>query len=737
MPSARFALALERLSSGDWLDFERFAAAFLAPEYPSLRTTASPSGDRGRDGQMYSVEEEPHTVVQYSVAQDWASKIRATIKRLAETIPSTRTLIYATNQIIGPAADDLVSEVRRQHSIALDIRDRNWFVEREDTYPQRSIAADDLATRYVNPLLVERGVRSFAARALDDSQARVALVHLALETEDKASGKGWTRSCFEALVLSALNDTSDVNRMSRHQVIESVTQLLPAADGVQVTQQVEGALNRLSRRGGPVKHRVRDDSFSLSFDEQQELRDRLAQFALQEECLKEQLVSVLRIADPKLHLTEEQWNSVANDLMFGLETVLLRRGEEFALSVTTGEIKQVTAQEVLNVVTAAGRSSGALVSDEAATAAIIEILERPSDEMRAHLRRLADAYTMYAFLRQTPDVQKAVLSIFSGGELWLDTNALLPLLAETLMDRPEDRHYTTIFRAALHGGLKLYVTEGVIEELDGHLNLCLAFARTESGAWRSRVPFLYAAYALSGRARGEFAGWLENFRGRDHPMDDLREYLAEVHAIDRRDLREEAETAPIELRAAVQEVWYAVHERRRNRPDNEISPSVMTRLVAHDVENTVGVIQLRRATSMSPLGYHQWFLTLDKTALSLKRRLSERLGGEVPSSPALSPDFMAQYLRLGSVRTAIERELWATLPVLTDISRYEFVPKGLIDSADTIRAEISGLDERVIRRRVRDQLGRLKLEQGPEALAGIRGMEELVMERIAASQDTG
>lgn len=97
---------------------------------------------------------------------------------------------------------------------------------------------------------------------------------------------------------------------------------------------------------------------------------------------------------------------------------------------------------------------------------------------------------------------------------------------------------------------------------------------------------------------------------------------------------------------------------------------------------------------------------------------------------------MVQYLGMGSVRTAVERELWATLPVLTDISRYEYVPKELIETADTIRAEISGLDERVIRRRVRDRLERLKLEQGPEALAGIRGMEELVMERIAAAQDT-
>lgn len=101
MPAERLALALERLTSGDWLQFERFAAEFLAPAYPSLRTTASPHGDRGRDGQMYLADEEPRTVVQYSVAQDWRSKIRDTVRRITEGRISVRTLIYLTNQVIG------------------------------------------------------------------------------------------------------------------------------------------------------------------------------------------------------------------------------------------------------------------------------------------------------------------------------------------------------------------------------------------------------------------------------------------------------------------------------------------------------------------------------------------------------------------------------------------------------------------------------------------------------------
>ncbi len=74
MPSARLNLALERMTSGDWATFESFAAEFLAVEFPSLRTMASPKGDKGRDGQLYRPAEEPSVMVQYSVAADWADK---------------------------------------------------------------------------------------------------------------------------------------------------------------------------------------------------------------------------------------------------------------------------------------------------------------------------------------------------------------------------------------------------------------------------------------------------------------------------------------------------------------------------------------------------------------------------------------------------------------------------------------------------------------------------------------
>ena len=199
-------------------------------------------------------------------------------------------------------------------------------------------------------------------------------------------------------------------------------------------------------------------------------------------------------------------------------------------------------------------------------------------------------------------------------------------------------------------------------------------------------------------------------------------------------MQEEAHSAEDDLRAAVQEVWYSAHERRRNLND-EMDSLTMGRLVDHDVENCLGVIQMRQTAPTSPMGYRQWYLTLDKTAWSLKRELTERLGRSAPDSPALSPDFMTQYLRLAPVRTAVERDLWVNLPLLTDISRYEYMPKELITRADEIRRDIGDLDERIIRRRVRDALDEMKLERGPQSLAGIRGMEQDLSMQITQVKD--
>ena len=127
------------------------------------------------------------------------------------------------------------------------------------------------------------------------------------------------------------------------------------------------------------------------------------------------------------------------------------------------------------------------------------------------------------------------------------------------------------------------------------------------------------------------------------------------------------------------------------------------------------------------MGFRSWWLTLDRTALRLKTHLKDRLGPDAPASPVLSPDFLTQLLRLGPMRTAVEKNLRVHLPLITDISLMENLPKNFLEEAAKIRAASGSKNERVIRREVRDGMDALSQKRGPLDIGGL----ELVKERIA------
>ncbi|MFI6459586.1 hypothetical protein [Streptomyces sp. NPDC050538] len=724
MNRQRLRLALKTLDAGDWRIFEEFAADFLAVEYPSLRTMAAAQGDKGRDGQLYTPEEQPTDMVQYSVTPDWKTKINQTLKRLAENFTEVRRLIYATNREIGPAADDLILSTLRAKGVIVDIRDSSWFLERRETHPQRVNASESLCEKIVDPLLRKEKISEQVGLALTDQEARLGLLHLSLQNQDEANEKGLTRESFESLTLSALHDTSPENLLAREEIHQRVSSFLPAGHEQQVDAQVDGALLRLSGKRGRVKHHRSEDKFCLAHDERKKLSERTAEFVQSEQLLERALVEAVGFYSGSIR--ERDQEKVGAELRASLEWLLLKRGEAFAEAVRTGEMNHADKEGVEQLLRDESVKKSHRLATNTVAEVLVHVLDRPTEETKSHLRRLADGYTLFSFLRQTPDVQKVVVSLFSEGDFWVDTSVILPLIAETLIEEPSQRHYTTIFKAASDAGIRLFVTDGIIEEVERHLNRCLQFSRTEVNLWKSSVPFLYAAYTLSGRGRSGFFEWVEDFRGSARPVEDVRIYLEEGLSIHRKNLAEEAESAPIELRAAVQEVWNEAHEKRRRQRELEWDPVITQRLVAHDVETTVGIIQLRSRSASSPMGHRYWLVTLDKVAFRLKWELSSRLN-EAPPSPVLSPDFLSQFLRLGPLRTAIEREQRINLPLLVDVSKYDYLPKSLVALADSLRNQLAGKNERLIRRGIRDSLDKMRTEEGIETAGGLKAAEERIM----------
>ncbi|MEN3541043.1 hypothetical protein AAH991_38425 [Microbispora sp. ZYX-F-249] len=736
MKRERFALALERLEANDGVLFERLASAFAAVELGTLRTVAATSGDGGKDAVLYIPLDDERVVLQYSVTKYAADKIRRTAKRIKSTTPSAIQLIYVTSEEIGIRADDLRRELRRDYALSLDIWDRHWFLDRLNTHPQREEAAEELARLKVDPLLASHEVISSQAPSMSTEEERTAAVFLAIQYADESRDKGLTKICYDSLVRAALRNTDSSHRMHRAEVHAAIRQMIPTQSDLE--RYVDSSLSRLSK--SVIKHHKQADEFCLSYEETSRIKDRLSNLELDKSAYHAELLAELTSIAPEITEMDSAKAQVVCDLMASLiDRLLLEKGEAFASALTGGQITDVTTTQVESLLSQEFTTASPREIIANHRSAIIEAvrsaLVSPGDAAHRYLQRWVDSYTLFSLLRATPDVQKTVVKLFSHGRIWIDSNMLLPVIAEELVD-PELRHYTELLRATREAGLALRVTSGIIEELSMHMRRSMAYARTisQGRTWDGEVPFLAVAHALSGSTVDTLAGWIENFRGDAQPEDDVREYLEEVHGIRLHDLRSDAESADVTLRGAVQEIW--AEAKTKSRSARTFNPESVRRLVAHDVECYLGIVQLRRAENRSSWGYNSWWLTLDGVAYRIHKMLQGQILGTIPSPPVMSPDFLLRYLEIGPLRRQLSKESSKQLPLVNDISFLEGVSPQILQTVERIRKENANLPPRVLRRKIRDALNSMRSTQGQIAEGGIAYVESEVLAAISSNLES-
>lgn len=704
----RLELALERLRAEHWRLFERYASAFFVSEFPNLRTMAAPSGDDGRDAEIFSPDGRPQIALQYSVASDWRGKINRTIARLKETEKLGRVLIYATSQQIGAAADDLKAKLLLEEGVVLDVRDRSYFLERFRQDVNRSEISEALAREMVDPLLRAKGIIEKKAQALSESESRAALVFLELQWEDESRDKGLTKISFEALVRSALRDTSSENPMDLAEIYKRVCEMVPEHDTDFALREVDKALRRLDKT--VIRRYQKDEKYCLSNEEVVRIRERLIDLEIQESSLNseiDEVVSFLADAGPASASPGLLVAAVRN----AIERFLMERGESFVDATKTGlivslgseDLKRISREEVVKVGVDLKKNPEVL---GLFMGCVEKLLENPTPGVSSYLRRISDAYTLRAFLRQTPDVQEAVRKMFSFGEIWLDTSFILPIFGESLLPK-SDRNFTRLARAAVNAGLTLRVSPGVIEEVERHMNRARVCANTPSAAWQGQIPYLLSIYVYRGYDAALFSDWLNQFAGDQRPEDDLADFLLREFKIVRTDIEEDSKRAPSELRLEVQRIWQSVHEERSRRQAGR-DPLVALRMAEHDVENYVGVIVRRNRDRDSAVGYTSWWLTLDSKAFSIAQQLPQHVLGK-HQSPVMSADFLGNYLAVGPLRAANEGE---SMPLVIDDLTLESIDRSLFDLATDIRMKNSSKPEPIIRRMVRDALDKAKRRVG-------------------------
>lgn len=724
MKQERFCLALERLDATSWSDFEKLASTFLVAEFPDLRTVASPSGDGGRDSEIFSPAGDPAVLLQYSVTEDWPRKIRQTAVRIAARKPVF--LVYLSNQDIGAKADTLRAEIRATHGFRVDIRDKNWFVERVNTTPEREAAAEDLAVKHVDPLLADKGLFRSKGTALTSEEARTAFVYLGLQWEDDSQEKGLTKIAFDALVCSALHGTDPETRVTRAELLARVRHLLPTHPEPEVDRRTLSAIGRLVRRR--IRYTKATDDYCLAYEERIRLSERL----LAREVQEHSFLAEIGVAIDTLRFTGERGRAV-EETRHLLEQFLCERGEQFALSAVTGTYKSLDFEQLPDLAlrqAAKSADRGMATRIDATVSAAKTLLTTPGPAVQSYLRTLADSYTLFAFLRETPDVQAVVSKMFWQGDIWLDTSIVLPALAETLLEDESQRRMSRLLSTASEAGLHLHVTDGVLEEVERHINRAFVCARSPMSSWLGSVPFLYSMFAALGRNPATFSGWLESFRGSQRPVDDIADYLHASLQITRTPLDTIAAQAPEHLRYRVLAMWQTVHDERRT---TMMDPMTAHRLAAHDAENYLGVLERRRDERTEPFGFKSWFLTLDRQAYLVDSQVHAEFR-DIHGSPLLSPDFLSNYLSFGPIRRRISREVERTLPVIIDASVVVSLPREILELAEEKRHALYGLPEYRIQREVRDAVEAAKRRQGPMARDGLRAVEDDLRSKAPGAQ---
>ncbi|MEU9042368.1 MULTISPECIES: hypothetical protein [unclassified Kitasatospora] len=727
----RFELALTRIGPEDGVLFEQLASSFAALEYGNLRTLASVGGDGGRDAILYTPDDDQGVVFQYSVTVDFSGKILRTAKRLQETVPDAREIIYFTSQVVGPKGDEVKKRARKEYRLSVDIRDRSWFLDRVNLHAQSEQAAESLARIKVDPLIskIESGTPGVLPGLTSEEEAEAAFfLEVNYGNEDRK--KGLTKASFDSLVRAALRGTDSQNRLPRSEVIAKVSRMLPS--GRDYAPLVNSSLARLGKSS--IRHWRQADEFCLSHDEVEKVKDRAAHLLLLQEEFRSELIQFVTAAEEFLgqKFSESDKKLAAELAEYALDKMLLDRGRAFAEAVAVDRVSDYQSESISPLIDAAisglGRNPSRKVR-EAAAYAVGLIFTAPSRGVAEYLRGKIESHTLFALLQATPDVQKTVVKLFSGGVIWLDANLLLPVLAEELADE-ESRGFTNLLHVARECGISLRVTSGVTEELSMHMRRSLAYARVaqQGGVWDGDVPFLASAHVAAGNPLASLGSWLENFRGADQPMEDVAEYLEDEHGIRVQDLKAEAERADIALRGAVQEIWYESKARRAKK----FSQETVQTLVNHDVECYLGVVSRRRGENRSPLGFNSWWLTLDSTAFKVHALLRDRISGEVPPPPVMSPDFLLRYLEIGPLRAEVSNSSRAKLPVLLDISFLEGVSPQMMSVVDGIRQENAALPPRVLRRKIRDTMNKLKAERGRISEGGVALVEQEVLDSIRA-----
>jgi hypothetical protein len=474
---------------------------------------------------------------------------------------------------------------------------------------------------------------------------------------------------------------------------------------------VKGSVIRLTTRGivNHQTHPAKTDGYTLSIGERTALQQQL------QKLISEVTILVSEISDIASRVAETNEidypfdaDHVAKDALMLCDYFLLDMGRSAAKAFESKEFFNPATTTLSDYASRLTKSGAALFSLQSLGLARFldlvpqtaeAILKKPTEAAEQYLGRVADSYYLLFALRQSPEVMQAVGKVVGSSKILLDASTLVPCMAELLL--PDDeRRFTGLFKAAIASGVKLYVSQEAIDELNAVIRKAGAIYSSEQarGFHFGNSGLVDAFNANPNGWKSGFMDFLDQFAGRDTPDEDLKLFLKHHLSVEFANFEKERNAID---RVLLEEIAAKL---KPTRHDKGMEESATDLLVRNDVTCLLLIGQLRSADdTIDSYGFSWWWLTSDRAAYALDR--SHR---SPKACVCMSPDFLLRYLSIQPLPANADVGAARHLPIAVDVAAVGLIPPEIKTEVEAVLTAAETLPKYMRIRKIRELLNQAR-----------------------------
>lgn len=471
-------LAQIALAECEGFPFERFTNDFLAATLPGEEfVPVGGTSDGGADGiqetGLVSSQKKSGQFYQFSIQENYRSKIKGTVARLKEFGRNVTQLIYITSQQIS-TYDTEEERLTDELGVIIRIRELKWIISNLNKNEATKKAYYTHLAHYTDFL-----------RDLDNAhQIKVSenishpsvYVFLQQQVQNKENGKHLTKTVADTLILWALNDTNPDKDlfMTRDEILTRIKTTIPWAKNI-VTGMLNERLRELSRKVSGAKyinHHKKDDKFCLPF----ETREIVALERSEDEVLIIDVISEIESFDILAEYEPDKKKYFANLAIRVCQLFFEREGLNCSSYLNTSSsnaqnsfIENIVFDRVMDALKEAGVSSEEQITN---SETLCEIVRRmfyvSTQKQRLLLIKFSRTYVLLFTLQAEPRVVEYFQKATANFRLLVGTDLIIRAISERFLSK-ENQMTRNLFEMARVAGIKLILTEPALDGIIKHL----------------------------------------------------------------------------------------------------------------------------------------------------------------------------------------------------------------------------------------------------------------------------